>query len=165
MQVVIFALQLSAGAYLISVSSNTSYPLVVISIALIALSYSLLSGLNSSIFTDALQYVVIVTSILILYFGIFSQQPVFFNKVRLFAPFDSKLLIDFGIPSALGLFLAIFADHQQWQRIFAIKKEFLISTYCKGAALHGLVTFSLGTLGVYIYRFGFKTDNYQTCWN
>jgi len=159
MQVVIFALQLTAGAKLLSFVSGVDYGLIVIIMALIALAYSLWSGLNSSIFTDWIQYIIILIAIAVIYFGLpYDQINFSFERLR-FEPFKWNMLMEFGFGSAIGLLFAIFADHQQWQRAFSIKKDRIVRTYITGGLLHGVVTFSLGTLGVFIFMSGFKTSN------
>lgn len=59
MQVVIFALQLTAGGELLSYVSGASFESIVVIMSLTALVYSLISGLHSSVITDAIQYLII----------------------------------------------------------------------------------------------------------
>lgn len=153
MQVVIFAIQLVAGAELLADLTGAQYNWMVVGMALTPFCYTFFSGLRTSVFTDALQYVVIAISavaILISFPGSFAVLD-----IHPFRPFNSDLVFEFGISSALGLIVAIFADHQQWQRAFAIKEGHIVRTMYKAAAMHGLVTISLGTLGCLIFANGF----------
>jgi len=153
MQVVIFAIQLVAGAELLADLTGAQYNWMVVGMALTPFCYTFFSGLRTSVFTDALQYVVIAISavaILISFPGSFAVLD-----IHPFRPFNSDLVFEFGISSALGLIVAIFADHQQWQRAFAIKEGHIVRTMYKAAAMHGLVTIRLGTLGCLIFANGF----------
>jgi Na+/proline symporter len=164
MQVVIFGLQLTAGAELLSFVTGTSYQTTVIIMIILPLIYSLTGGLRSSILTDALQYVLIAVAVLVIFIGFpYENLPdisVIFEE-RAFNPFDKNMLVQFGIASAIGLLFSVFADHQQWQRIFAIKAGEERKTFIKAGFLHFSVTFSLGTLGVLVALSGFSTDNSQ----
>jgi Na+/proline symporter len=158
MQVVIFALQITAGGELLSYVSGASFEAIVIIMCLTALAYSLIAGLHSSVLTDAFQYVVIVVAIAVIFVGLPLELSLLVNESARFNPLSADLLWKFGISSAVGLFFAIFADHQQWQRIFAIQKDKIVRTYIAGGLLHGLVTFSLGTLGILVFHSGFATS-------
>lgn len=156
MQVIIFAIQLVAGAELLSLVTGAAYHWMVIGMALTPLCYSLFSGLRTSIFTDAIQYAIIAVSLFAILLS-FPSYPIKFDT-RPFNPLAHSLLFEFGISSALGLIVAIFADHQQWQRAFAIKSEEVAATFYKAALLHGAVTLSLGIFGIRIFSVGFKPD-------
>lgn len=156
MQIIIFAIQLSAGAKMLMILNGTNFYFLVISMALTPLAYSLISGLRASIFTDAIQYLVILLGVAaILSFFPYSQLTSKTSEFQ-FDPFDKKVLIEFGISSALGLIVAIFADQQQWQRAFAAKQKTLIRTFCIGGLFHLVVTTGLGTFGFLIAKSGFS---------
>ncbi len=161
LQAIIFALQLTAGAELLTYVTGASYQTTVIIMTLLPLAYSLFSGLHSSILTDALQYAFIAIVIICLMFAFpYHTLPDISDNIT-FDPLDTNMLIQFGIASAVGLFFAIFADHQQWQRIFAIQAGLERRTFAIGAILHFFVTFSLGTFGVLVALSGFTADNPQ----
>lgn len=151
MQIIIFALQVTAGAEILSHFSNISYEAMAIAMTITTLSYSLIGGMRSSIITDFIQYLIILVVIFILYFNLndFSLKEVITAKT--INPFDENLLLEFGISSAIGLFFAIFADQQQWQRIFSIKQNQILKTYFSASLLHGIITTGLGIFGCYIY--------------
>jgi len=153
-QVVIFALQLVAGAELLSTLTGTEYHWMVVGMALTPLCYTLFSGLRTSVFTDAIQYVVIVLSAAAIFFAFPSASIIL--ETRPFNPVSHSMLLEFGLSSALGLVVAIFADHQQWQRAFAIKCGEVSRTFYIAAFLHGLVTGLLGAVGCLIYSIGYK---------
>jgi Na+/proline symporter len=156
MQIAIFGIQLVAGAEVLAVLTGGSYKWMVAGMALTPFCYTFFSGLRTSVFTDALQYFVIATSaaLLLVYFpgSVATIDP------HAFTPLNSDLLWEFGISSALGLIVAIFADHQQWQRAFAIKEEKIVRTFYEAAAMHGFVTLSLGTFGCLVFANEFQPN-------
>lgn len=154
MQIVIFSIQLVAGAEVLTALTGGTYIWMVVGMALVPLCYTSFSGLRTSVFTDTLQYVVIATAaaaLLICFPGSFgSINP---HSVT---PLNPNLLWEFGISSGLGLIVAIFADHQQWQRAFATQPRQIVPTFYEAAVMHGFVTLCLGTLGCLIYSTGFQ---------
>lgn len=153
MQVVIFAIQLVAGAELLADLTGAPYGWMVIGMAITPFCYTFFSGLRTSVFTDAVQYIVIAAAAVSLVVAFPAATSVIDSHP--FKPLNTSLLFEFGISSAVGLIVAIFADHQQWQRAFAIKEQKIIPTFYWAAALHGLVTVCLGVLGSLIYTQGF----------
>jgi Na+/proline symporter len=145
MQIVIFGIQLVAGSEILVALTGSSYQWMVVGMAATPLCYTVFSGLRTSVFTDALQYLAIAmaaATLLICFPGTtitIDPHP--------FTPLNPDLLWEFGISSAIGLTVAIFADHQQWQRAFAIQERQIVPTFYKAALMHGFVTLSLGTLG------------------
>jgi Na+/proline symporter len=158
-QVVCCAIQLTAGAELLTFVSGASYSTIVIAMALVPLSYCLISGLVSSILTDCMQYIVIVCSIAIIYFNLPLSPQVLLHCQ--FHPLDSVVLFQFGIGSFLTLIFGIFSNHQQWQRAFAANYGQVRKTFITAGFLHGLVTFSLGTLGVILFQSGYVAHHLQ----
>jgi Na+/proline symporter len=160
-QVVCCAIQLTAGAELLTFVSGTSYPIIVSIMAMAPLCYCLIAGLVSSVLTDCIQYLVIVGSISLIYLNL----PLSHNLPALahcqFNPFDSNVLLQFGIGSCLTLIFGIFSNHQQWQRAFAADYKQVRKTFSIAGALHGVVTFSLGTLGVLLAQSGYVTHHIQ----
>ncbi|NND65882.1 MAG: hypothetical protein HKM24_07945 [Gammaproteobacteria bacterium] len=158
-QMVAFAIQVTAGAELLSLVADAPFHWVVVVMTLGPLAYSLIAGLSSSVFTDAIQYLIIVCTIGLIFLGFPEWQAASQSGLRSFDPFESNLMWQFGLASALTLVAGIFADHQQWQRAFAIKSSAVARTYVSASFLHGLVTFSLGTFGLLLFGIGFDTDN------
>jgi len=160
-QVVCCAIQLTAGAELLTFISATSYPVIVSIMAMAPLCYCLISGLVSSVLTDCIQYLIIVGAISLIYFNL----PLAHNLGALahcsFNPFDPNVLMQFGLGSCLTLIFGIFSNHQQWQRAFAADYRQVRKTFSIAGALHGLVTFSLGTLGVLLAQSGYITHHIQ----
>lgn len=160
-QVVCCAIQLTAGAELLTYISGASYASIVIIMAVAPLCYCLMAGLVSSILTDCIQYIVIVCAIAIIYLNLPLSQNIPNLTHSGFAPFDPTVLMQFGIASCLTLIFGIFSNHQQWQRAFAADYKQVRKTFFAAGLLHGVVTFSLGTLGVLLAQSGYVTEHLQ----
>jgi urea-proton symporter len=161
-QLLCCAIQLTAGAELLSFVSGVPYLGIVAVMAIAPLCYCLISGLVSSILTDCIQYLVIVGSIAIIYAN-FPLAPNLPSVLRAsdFHPFDAKVLLEFGLASALTLIFGIFSNHQQWQRAFAADYFQVRKTFSLAGFLHGIVTFSLGTIGVLLAQSGYVTHHLE----
>jgi urea-proton symporter len=160
-QLIALSMQVTAGSELLSNVSHIPYITVAAFMTFAPLTYCLIAGLPSSILTDALQYVVMVGAIIFIYSGVPLKAELLPLIHQSFHPFDYKVLVEIGIPSALTLLFGIFSDHQQWQRAFAIKTKNVRNPFIGGAMLHGVVTFSLGTLGALIAQSGYVAKNPQ----
>lgn len=161
-QVLCCAIQLTAGAELLTFVSGAPYLGIITVMAVAPLCYCLISGLVSSILTDCIQYVVIVASISIIY----ANFPIAHNlpsalSTSYFHPFDPTVVLQFGLASSLTLIFGIFSNHQQWQRAFAADCSQVRRTFCLAGFLHGIVTFALGTLGVLLAQSGYVTQHLQ----
>ncbi len=157
-QILIYAIQLTAGSKLLSLVSGIEYHWIVLAMGFGPLLYTYFSGLSSSVLTDFLQYIVMVFTIAILFYGIGQDIDFAVLKDTEFKPFDPTIMIEFGIASALTLIFGIFIDQQQWQRAFSVKGN-IVRTFAFGGVLHGLITFSLGTLGVLLAASGHISEN------
>jgi Na+/proline symporter len=160
-QVLCCALQITAGAELLTFVSGTPYTNTVAIMAIAPLGYCLISGLVSSIWTDFVKYLVIISVIALVYLNL----PILHNLPALISqpinPFDPAVMWQFGLGSAFTLIFGIFSNHQQWQRAFASNYWQVRQTYQLAGLLHGIVTFSLGTLGVALASSGYVPKNMQ----
>ncbi len=161
MQILIYALQITAGSELLSLATGAPYYLLVVVMAVTPLLYSFRSGLLAGTLTDVLQYIIMAAGAILLVFSFPALQDMELKLAFGHSVFDYKLLTEFGIPSALGLLFAIFADHQQWQRGFAVQQKSVVPVYLGASFLHLLFTFCMGTLGVLIHEVAFSAHNQQ----
>ncbi len=123
--------------------------------ALIVLIYSFISGLESSIVTDFVQFILIILGIVIVVpwaivkAGGFSVVSAGFGGVsgQFRNLFDPGVAFSFGIVTAIGLISGAISDQQYWQRAFAIKKKNLVSSFLFGAIIFGIVPIALSALG------------------
>ncbi|MBI1273122.1 MAG: hypothetical protein GC131_03435 [Alphaproteobacteria bacterium] len=145
----------NAGGILLNAVSGIDTRTAIIGMGVIALSYSLLSGLKASIFTDVLQMIMVLGLALII------VPMVFFEAGGLSVYleglggadgthknlFDLDVALTFGIPATITLMTAPIADQMFVQRAFAVKKENIKPTFMYGGLLFGLVPIALSALG------------------
>lgn len=149
--------QLLAGSQVLSAATGLPFEIVTALLAVIALSYSVISGIKASMLTDAIQMVfMLVASISFLIVAVKSVGgegiAAGINGISgTYTSFWSKEGIDvflsFGLPTAVGLLSGPFGDQSFWQRVFAVKKSRIGHAFLLGAILFGVVPFSMGILG------------------
>ena len=120
--------QLLAGSQVLSVATGMPFELVTVLLAVIALSYSIFSGIKASMLTDAIH-------------GISGNYTSFWSKEGI------EVFLAFGLPTAVGLLSGPFGDQSFWQRAFAVKSNRIGRAFLVGAILFGMVPFSMGILG------------------
>lgn len=144
-----------AGGLLLNILTGIDFYIAVLALAVVALVYSLISGLEASIITDVLQMSMIVLFAFILVpwvlmeVGGFSSVAAGFGGVtgeygNILNPF---VVMSFGIATALGLLAGPVGDQMFFQRSFAVKKDQIVKTFVIGGLLFGLVPLSLSVLG------------------
>lgn len=155
LQVCSLAVQLIAGAAMLSSLSGMPYYLGVIIIAAVFTSYSLVDGLYSSIRTEVLQLLLIYAGIGILVplaviraggiptlaAGAAGFEGIYGNI------FDPSVAYSFGITVTIGLMSGPIGDQKFWQRAFAFGKGNAVKGYILGAFLFGIVPVSMSLLG------------------
>lgn len=149
--------QLLAGSQVLSAATGLPFEMVTVLLAVIALSYSVISGIKASMLTDAIQMVfMLVASASFLIVAVRSVGgegiAAGINGISgTYTSFWSKEGIDvflsFGLPTAVGLLSGPFGDQSFWQRAFAVKKSRIGHAFLLGAILFGVVPFSMGILG------------------
>lgn len=149
--------QLLAGSRVLSAATGLPFEIVTVLLAVIALSYSAISGIKASMLTDAIQMVfMLVASISFLIVAVRSVGgegiAAGINGISgTYTSFWSKEGIDvflsFGLPTAVGLLSGPFGDQSFWQRAFAVKKSRIGHAFLLGAILFGVVPISMGILG------------------
>ncbi len=153
-QLMAVTVQLFAGGNLVSLLTGISLFEALLFLAVIALSYSLISGLRASITTDVIQLVTIFLGLIIIIPWVISAA----GGIETVSAglgglnnnkdiFDPAVAFSFGIVTAIGLISGAISDQQYWQRSFAIKKKHLIKSFVLGAILFGIVPLALSTLG------------------
>lgn len=149
--------QLLAGSQVLSTATGLPFTLVTVLLAVIALSYSLFSGIKASMLTDAIQMVFMLAvsaAFLIMAIkeggitamtngmnGISGNYTSFFSKEGI------EVFLSFGLPTTVGLLSGPFGDQCFWQRAFAVKKNRIGHAFLLGAILFGIVPLSMGILG------------------
>lgn len=149
--------QLLAGSQVLSTATGLPFTLVTVLLALIALSYSLFSGIKASMLTDAIQMVfMLAASVTFLVMAIkeggtlsmiSGMSGVSGNYTSFFSKEGIEVFLAFGLPTTVGLLSGPFGDQCFWQRAFAVKKNRIGHAFLLGAILFGIVPLSMGILG------------------
>lgn len=152
------AVQLLAGGRILSNATGIDFRLTTVLLAVIALSYSLVSGIRASVMTDGVQMVFLLIAC-----GIFIpwalRMPGGIQNLQnglggisggytgLFNENGLNVLLAFGLPTVIGLISGPFGDQCFWQRAFSIDEKKIGKSFALGAVLFGLVPLSMGILG------------------
>lgn len=154
-QLMAVTVQLFAGGGLISLLTGIPFVNAMLIMAAIVLIYSFISGLESSIVTDFVQFLLIVVGVAVVIPWTISMAGGWsainaglggvsgnFRNI-----FDPGVAFSFGIVTAIGLIAGAISDQQYWQRAFAIKKENLVKSFAFGAVMFGIIPVALSSLG------------------
>ena len=161
--------QLLAGSQVLSAATGLPFEMVTVLLAVIALSYSVISGIKASMLTDAIQMVfMLVASVSFLIVAVRSVGgegiAAGINGISgTYTSFWSKegicVFLSFGLPTAVGLLSGPFGDQSFWQRAFAVKKSRIGHAFLLGAILFGVVPFSMGILGFAGAGIGYRAQD------
>ena len=153
-QIMAITVQLFAGGSLIRLLTGIPLMIVMPILAVIALAYTWISGLEASIITDFVQMAFIVIIGLIVLPMTWSAAGGFSSIFAGLGGIDHiKSILDpgvafsFGIVTSIGLIAGSISDQQYWQRAFSIKRKHLARSFIFGALLFGVVPIALSTLG------------------
>lgn len=150
--------QLLAGSRILSVLTGLPFLLMTAVMAVIAFSYSQISGIRASIFTDAVQMVFMLgASIIFVVFGIKNGggmetllagfRGAGGDSGALFSERGIEIFLGFGLPATVGLISGPFGDQCFWQRAFCVRKDKIGRAFLMGAFLFSLVPLSMGIIG------------------
>lgn len=167
-----FAVQLLAGGSIISVLTGLDFYFVTIILAMVALGYSLASGLKGSVFTDYLQMAVILGVGFILIPWVIVEAGGFQtikqglggisgNHTNLFDVHGIEVFLSFGLASTIGLMSGPFGDQSFWQRTFSMKEGTVKRTFVYGAFIFAIVPILMSLLGFVIAGNGIVVNNTQ----
>jgi len=153
-QIMAITVQLFAGGSLVSLLTGIPLTTVMPILAVIALVYTLISGLEASVVTDFVQLAMIfVIGAIVLPMTWASAGGTSAISAGLAGIegikniFDSGVAFSLGIVTSIGLIAGAISDQQYWQRAFAIKRKQLVKSFIVGALLFGIVPIALSTLG------------------
>ena len=150
--------QLLAGSKILSMLTGIPFTDVTVLMAVIAFSYSQISGIRASILTDTIQMVFMLAfSIGFMAFGVKNGGGLetLLTGLRgatgdagcLFSVRGWEIFLGFGLPTTIGLISGPFGDQCFWQRAFCIRKDRIGRAFLVGALLFGVVPLSMGILG------------------
>lgn len=159
------AVQLLAGGKILSTVMGISFPAITVLLAVIALSYSLISGIRASVLTDGIQMIFLLLACAVFVpwalqgggvTDLLSGIGGFTGEYgSLFSGKGIEVALAFGIPTAIGLISGPFGDQCFWQRAFSIKKEKIGKAFLLGGIMFGVVPISMGVLGFIAAGSGF----------
>lgn len=163
------AVQLLAGGKILHTIAGMDFTMTTILLAVVAYSYSQFSGLRASVFTDAVQMILIlaVCAIFVLWALIGAGTDCLVAGLggisgqygSLFSVSGLEVFLAFGLPTGIGLFSGPFGDQCFWQRAFAIDQRKIGRAFLLGAVLFGIVPFSMGILGFVAAGSGFISQD------
>lgn len=164
------AVQLLAGSKILNMITGIPFWALTILLAIIAFSYSQISGLRASVITDNLQIVFILLGcFLLLPLTIKSSggiKTLFYGLSGLTGDFSSlfdkngiNVMLSFGLPTAIGLLSGPFGDQSFWQRAFSIKEKNIGKSFLLGALIFALVPICLGGIGFVAAGLGFIAND------
>jgi urea-proton symporter len=154
-----FAVQLLAGGQFINKITGLPFWISTVILALIPLAYSFVFGLKSSIITDFVKMILILTVGAVLVpsviyaLGDFSTVVTGFGGISgkyldFFTPESWTLFLTFGLPVTIGLLSGPFGDQSFWQRTFATKTENVGKSFITAAFIFALVPLMMGLIGL-----------------
>ena len=151
------SLQGVAAGGAVSKLTSVSFEMCIILLLLVAISYTILAGIRSSVITDVAQMVLILGAVFLIVPYVINMAGGFESVVSglngkegVDHPFSGKgwlVAITFGLPYSLSLFSGTVGDQMFWQRGFAVKKGETIRAFTIGACLFVVVPLMLGLLG------------------
>lgn len=144
-----------AGGTLLHLASGIDIQMAMGGMILVALAYSLLSGLKASIFTDIIQMLMIlVFGFILVPWAIFSSggietvtdglAGITGEHGSLFHPWVAYTM---GIPMTISLIAGPISDQMFYQRSMAVKKDNIVPVFVRGGLIFGLVPIVLSLLG------------------
>lgn len=149
------AVQLTAGAVFLNLLTGIDHSLLVISMAVIVLAYTIRTGIKATILTDGLQVFAVLAAELGLavWFATKAGGAILAGLsgpggeyTSLFSGPGLEVFLGFGLVSGLGLLLGPFNDQAFWQRAWSGKTSDLRKAFILGAVL-----FSLGPLAASMF--------------
>ena len=160
------AVQLLAGSQVLSLITGAPFWLMTILLAVIAFSYSQISGIKASVTTDVIQIIfILVGCALILPLSLNNTGGIssIVNGLKgatgeFSSLFDNKgiqVFLSYGLPTAIGLISGPFGDQSFWQRTFSIRKKSIGKAFFFGALIFGLVPLAMGLVGYIAAGSGF----------
>src|SRR5699024_731781 len=148
--------QLVAGGKIIAIMTGIPFVWTTVILGGVALIYSLNKGIRASIFTDAIQMILILLACFVLVpmavningiDNVIKGLEGIVRDTTLFNKNGIELMLAFGIPTTIGLIAGPFGDQNFYQRIFSVRKDRIKHSMILGAIIFALVPVGMGILG------------------
>lgn len=158
------AIQLLAGGVAISHLTGYSFFFVTVFLALVALSYSMLSGIRASVSTDVFQMILMIFAVLVavaflLPNKIFALSGINSRSISFFSKDNFLIFISYGLTTTFGLLSGPIGDQTFWQRAFSMNRENVSRSFILGAIVFALIPLGMGILGGMASGEGFLAVN------
>ena len=161
--------QLLAGSQILALATGLPFNLIIVLLAVIALSYSLFSGIKASMLTDATQMVfMLLAGGMFLVMGVHAGGisgvkaglcGISGNFGSFWSPEGIEVFLSFGLPTTIGLLSGPFGDQSFWQRAFAVRKDKIGRAFFVGAILFAVAPLSMGGLGLVGAAMGYQAQD------
>ncbi|MGD9681187.1 MAG: sodium:solute symporter [Candidatus Obscuribacterales bacterium] len=144
-----------AGGYLLHELSGISIKAAIVGMVVIALSYSLYSGLKASVLTDVVQMIMVLgLALIVVPFCVAAAGGMPAVVAGLggadgthTSVFDPWIAFSMGIPMTISLLSGPICDQMFFQRAMAVKEENVVRTFVLGGLIFGMVPITLSLLG------------------
>lgn len=152
-----FAVQLLAGAVVVTALTGIPFGAVTLALSVVALSYTAYAGLRGSVVTDWLQMLVIA----LVGFGLAAAVAVVAGPSTIGAGLagadglytsltsgpGAAVFWGFGLSTTIGLLSGPFGDQSFWQRAWAVEERDVRRSFILGAGIFAIVPVVMATLG------------------
>jgi len=144
--------QLLAGGIVLNKITGINFGLLTIIMALVALTYSFLSGIKASIKTDAIQMVIIIVALVFALINFGPTETIQFSGINdrptgFFTEYNWNLFLAFGLTTTIGLLAGPIADQTFWQRAFSMQKQNVVKSFVLGSLIFALVPLGMAIIG------------------
>jgi len=153
-QLMSVTVQIYAGGSLLSLLTGISLNVLMPLLLLIALTYTLISGLVATVVTDCVHMVMIylIGGSIVVWTcaaagGLNAVVAGTHGIEAVPSIFDPNVAFSFGIVTSIGLISGAICDQQYWQRSFAIKEDELRKAFIFGSLLFAAVPIGVSILG------------------
>lgn len=144
----------TAGASLIALVSDLPFNAALIIMAVVILSYTLISGIRASLVTDLLQLasiVVVAVVVVPLVFFKIGGATAIVEKLATMGDkadfFSLEAFLKQGAPMICLVLAYAFANPAVWQRVWVTRPSVLRKTYLAAGLIYMAVVFGIGTFG------------------
>lgn len=164
------AVQLLAGSKILNLITGVPFWIWTVILAVVAFTYSQISGIKASIITDNLQIIFIIGSLAVLVpMVLFHSQGldsvlsglggISGNYAEFSGKYALEVFLGFGLPTTIGLISGPFGDQSFWQRVFSIREKSLGKAFTIGAAIFALVPILVSVIGFSAAGAGFVAND------
>lgn len=152
-----FAVQLLAGAVVVTALTGIPFGLVTLALSVVALSYTVYAGLRGSVVTDWLQMgaIAVVGFGLALAVALSAGPGILVSGMSGFDGTYTSLTSgpgagvfwSFGLSTTIGLLSGPFGDQSFWQRAWSVEERHVRRSFIAGAGVFAIVPVVMATLG------------------